>query len=91
MRTRALYRNEVEGRLIALDEEIDELEAKARVGEADARLAANAMLSVVKARRAEFQRRFDELEEAAPQDWDSSRAQLDKQWKALRKLVYSTS
>lgn len=91
MRTRALYRNEVEGRLIALDEEIDELEAKALVGEADARLAAKAMLSVVKARRAEFQRRFDELEEVAPQEWDSSRAQLDKQWKALKKLVYSTS
>src|SRR5687768_5662553 len=68
MRTRALYRNEVEGRLIALDEEIDELEEKAHVGGADARLAAQAMLSVVKARRAEFQRRFDELDEVTPQD-----------------------
>jgi DNA repair exonuclease SbcCD ATPase subunit len=71
---------------------LDLLKARAREADADTRLRINKEIDDIKERRADLERRMDELKSAGGDAWDDVKAGLDEGWQALsRALDQATS
>lgn len=82
---RADYRRRVEATLTELDVRIAQLKAQSRT--AQNKDETDALLAAIQLKRAGLRLDLDELDHTAQAQWDAARAELDKQWDDLEKLV----
>src|SRR4030088_3062984 len=66
-----------------LDKKIAELEAKATTGTSKAKSDIDARLPVIRAQRDAFVRHMQAFGNATADNWDSAKANLDKEWDGL--------
>jgi hypothetical protein len=83
-KTRENYLHDKRLDLVTLDTKIMDLEAKARTLSVKARSDLDARLSAVLAQRDAFVRNMGALETEVGATWDSSKANLDKEWNSLK-------
>jgi vacuolar-type H+-ATPase subunit H len=70
-----------------LDKKISELEAKAKTGTGKAKAAYDARIPAIRAQRDAFARHMQALGNTTAEVWDGAKANLDKEWDALKKSV----
>jgi vacuolar-type H+-ATPase subunit H len=70
-----------------LDKKIADLEAKAKTGASKAKADYDARLPAIRAQRDAFVRHMQALGTATADTWDAAKANLDKEWDALKKTV----
>lgn len=81
------YRHKNTERLVGLDKDIADLEAKAKTATGKAKTDLEAKLPAIRDLRAQFARDFSALESATATSWDAAKANLEKAWDNLKKTV----
>jgi hypothetical protein len=87
LKTREDYRHKVQTNLDALDKDIADLDAKARLGSAKAKSNLQAKLTAIHARRDAFDNDFRQIAIATAASFDGLKDRLDKEWSDLRAAV----
>ena len=70
-----------------LDKKVAELEAKAKTATGKNRADYDARLAAIRAQRDAFARHMQAVGSATADTWDAAKANLDKEWEALKKAV----
>jgi hypothetical protein len=73
--------------LADLDKKVADLEAEQRTATGKTKMNLAANVPPIRARREAYVRDLQALDTAAPATWDSARANLDKEWEALKQAV----
>jgi hypothetical protein len=81
------YRHDTTVRLTDLDHKIADLEAKSRTATGKEKADLDLRLKQIHAEREAFVDRYKTLESASAATWDDTKANLDKTWSELKKLV----
>jgi len=74
-----------------LDKTIADLEAKAKIDKGKAKTELDSRLPAIRAQRDTFARHMQALGTATVDTWDTAKANLDKEWEALKSAVHSAS
>jgi hypothetical protein len=69
------------------DKRLAELEAKAKTGTSKAKADIDARLPAIRAQRDAFVRHMQALGNTTADTWDSAKANLDKEWDAMKKAL----
>jgi len=85
------FRHDLEGKVVEVDKEIDELGSKAKtsVGKKKAEIEAN--LPTIRQKRADFETSLKELSAASAVTWDQTKATVEKHWAELKDSVDKAS
>jgi hypothetical protein len=81
------YRHKTAVNLGDLDHKVELLAAKARAATGKEKDEREGKLKAIRGSRAEFGASYAALDKASTATWDAVRAQLDKEWTALKELV----
>jgi hypothetical protein len=81
------YRHDTTQKLVELDKEIQELEAKALKSNGKERADLETRLKDIRVRREAFVNDYKSIETASADTWDATKARLDKQWTELKDMV----
>ena len=87
LKMREDYRHDMTQKLVELDKDIAELEAKAKseTGKAKAKIESN--LPTIRQMRDDFVRDYRSVEAASASTWDATKERLNKSWDELEKAV----
>jgi len=87
LKMREDYRHDMTQKLVELDKDIAELEAKAKseTGKTKAKIESN--LPTVRQMRDDFVRDYRSVEAASASTWDATKERLNKSWDELEKAV----
>jgi len=87
LKMREDYRHDMTQKLVELDKDIAELEAKAKseTGKTKAKIESN--LPTVRQMRDDFVREYRSVEAASASTWDATKERLNKSWDELEKAV----
>jgi hypothetical protein len=86
-KTREDYRHSRTTDLSDLDKQVAELEAKAEAATGKTKADLDVKLPVIHAQRDAFVRDMQALDRASSATWDQSKANLDREWDALKDAV----
>ncbi len=85
MRDRDEWVEKAKAKLDDWNEELDELEAKARVAQAEQKARYQRLLANLREYRDRLRNRISEIEEAGDTAWDELRESAERGWNALQK------
>ncbi len=75
--------------VLDLNRRVAEIDEKASTAKGKEKTDLDARLAVIRPQRDAFVRHVEALYSTAPSSWDGDKANLDKEWDALNKAVYS--
>ncbi len=89
MTTKDAYRQRLDAQMEAWKSDIDRLDAKAKVAEADARLAYEKQVDDLRSRQRGLSDKLRDFQEANDDSWEELKASLDSAWTEMNDAVKS--